>query len=106
MLQIVAPPTHRARLLSLFQLGLGGGGPIGAFIAGTTASAMGVNLRVAAALAMMLLIALVLAFSSLWTMSTVERPAGQSGHDTEQDLRRAHHLGDCRVSCAAWPWRR
>ena len=35
ILQIVAPPTHRARLMSLFQLGLGGGGPIGAFIAGS-----------------------------------------------------------------------
>ena len=28
VVQIVAPPTHRARLMSLFQLGLGGGGPI------------------------------------------------------------------------------
>ena len=35
ILQIVAPPTHRARLMSLFQLGIGGGGPIGAFIAGS-----------------------------------------------------------------------
>ena len=32
VVQIVAPPTHRARLMSLFQLGLGGGGPIGAFL--------------------------------------------------------------------------
>ena len=41
ILQIVAPPTHRARLMSLFQLGLGGGGPIGAFIAGSIASVWG-----------------------------------------------------------------
>ncbi|MCX7363034.1 MAG: MFS transporter, partial [Alphaproteobacteria bacterium] len=32
VIQIVAPATHRARLMSLFQLGLGGGGPIGAFL--------------------------------------------------------------------------
>ena len=41
VLQIVAPPTHRARLMSLFQLGLGGGGPIGAFLAGTICSLWG-----------------------------------------------------------------
>ena len=41
VLQIVAPPTHRARLMSLFQLGLGGGGPIGAFLAGTICSFWG-----------------------------------------------------------------
>jgi MFS family permease len=28
VLQIVAPATHRARLMSLFQLSLGGGGPM------------------------------------------------------------------------------
>ena len=44
ILQIVAPATHRARLMSLFQLGLGGGGPIGAFIAGTLASVLGLKL--------------------------------------------------------------
>jgi hypothetical protein len=27
VVQIVSPPTHRARLMSLYQLGLGGGGP-------------------------------------------------------------------------------
>ena len=41
IMQIVAPPTHRARLMSLFQLGLGGGGPIGAFLAGSIASVWG-----------------------------------------------------------------
>ena len=43
VLQIVAPPTHRARLLALFQLGLGGGGPIGAFIAGSLAAVLGLK---------------------------------------------------------------
>ena len=76
VLQIVAPPTHRARLLALFQLGLGGGGPIGAFIAGTLASVLGLKLAmVLPALAMVVLIAMVLTFSRVWTMRTVERPA-------------------------------
>jgi len=76
VLQIVAPPTHRARLLALFQLGLGGGGPIGAFVAGTLASVLGLQLAmVLPALAMVVLITAVLTFSRVWTMRTVERPA-------------------------------
>jgi hypothetical protein len=76
VLQIVAPPTHRARLLSLFQLGLGGGGPIGAFVAGTLASVLGLRLAmVLPALAMVVLIAAVLTFSRVWPMRTVEKPA-------------------------------
>jgi MFS family permease len=76
VLQIVAPPTHRARLMSLFQLGLGGGGPIGAFIAGTLASVLGLKLAmILPALAMVVLIGTVLVFSRIWSMRTVERPA-------------------------------
>jgi hypothetical protein len=73
ILQIVAPPTHRARLMSLFQLGLGGGGPIGAFVAGSIGSVLGLKLAmVLPALAMAVLIAAVLMFSRIWTMRTVE----------------------------------
>ena len=73
VLQIVAPPTHRARLMSLFQLGLGGGGPIGAFLAGSMAAIWGLKLAmVLPALAMVVLIGFVLAFSRIWTMRTVE----------------------------------
>jgi hypothetical protein len=76
VLQIVAPPTHRARLMSLFQLGLGGGGPIGAFIAGSLASALGLKLAmILPALAMVVLIGVVLTFSRVWSMRTVDRPA-------------------------------
>ena len=76
VLQIVAPPTHRARVMALFQLGLGGGGPIGAFIAGALAALWGLKLAmVLPALAMTLLIGLVLVRSRIWTMRTVERPA-------------------------------
>jgi len=72
----VAPPTHRARVMSLFQLGLGGGGPIGAFIAGALAAVLGLKLAmILPALAMAVLIVMVLTFSRIWTMRTVERPA-------------------------------
>ena len=82
ILQIVAPPTHRARLMSLFQLGLGGGGPIGAFIAGSLAAVLGLKLAmVLPALAMAVLIGAVLVFSRIWTMRTVEwsRPDRRHG---------------------------
>lgn len=76
ILQIVAPPTHRARVMSLFQLGLGGGGPIGAALAGTLASFLGLRLAlVLPALAMAVLIGFVLAFSHIWAMRTLERRA-------------------------------
>ena len=46
--------------MSLFQLGLGGGGPIGAFIAGTICSVWGLKAAMLLpALAMLLLIAVV-----------------------------------------------
>jgi hypothetical protein len=73
ILQIVAPPTHRARLMALFQLGLGGGGPIGAFIAGSLAAVLGLKLAmVLPAIAMAALIGAVLVFSRIWSMRTVE----------------------------------
>jgi hypothetical protein len=73
ILQIVAPPTHRARLMALFQLGLGGGGPIGAFIAGSIAAVLGLKLAmVLPAIAMAVLIGAVLMFSRIWSMRTVE----------------------------------
>lgn len=73
VVQIVAPATHRARLMSLFQLGLGGGGPIGAFLAGSICALWGLKAAMLLpALAMVLLIALVLVRSRLWTMRTVE----------------------------------
>jgi len=73
VLQIVAPPTHRARVMSLFQLGFGGGGPIGALIAGSLAAALGLRLALALpALAMLALIAAVTVRSRIWSMRTVE----------------------------------
>ena len=73
VLQIVAPATHRARLMSLFQLGLGGGGPIGALLTGTICSIWGLQAAMLLpAFAMMLLIAVILFRSQLWSMRTVE----------------------------------
>lgn len=73
VVQIVAPATHRARLMSLFQLGLSGGGPIGAFLTGTICSVWGLKAALLVpALAMLVLIALVLLRSRLWSMRTVE----------------------------------
>jgi predicted MFS family arabinose efflux permease len=73
VVQIVAPATHRARLLSLFQLGLSGGGPIGAFLTGSICAVAGIQTAMALpAIAMMVLIAVVVARSRLWSMRTVE----------------------------------
>jgi MFS family permease len=73
IIQIVAPPTHRARLMSLFQLGLGGGGPIGAFMAGTIASVWGTKVAlIVPAVAMLGVVGLVFVRSRLWSMRTVE----------------------------------
>ena len=73
VIQIVAPATHRARLMSLFQLGLSGGGPIGAFLAGAIAAVWGTEAALMApAFAMMVLVAFVLLRSRLWSMRTVE----------------------------------
>jgi MFS family permease len=75
VVQIMAPPTHRARLMSLFQLGLGGGGPIGAFLSGTIASLWGLKMAlIVPALTMTLVIGFVLLRSRIWTMRTVEQP--------------------------------
>jgi MFS family permease len=73
VVQIVAPATHRSRLMSLFQLGLSGGGPIGALLTGTICSVWGLEAALLiAGLAMLLMIAIVLLRSRLWSMRTVE----------------------------------
>lgn len=73
VLQIMAPASHRARLMSLFQLGLNGGGPIGAFLTGSICAVWGLQAAMLLpALAMLVLIAVVLLRSRLWRMRTVE----------------------------------
>lgn len=73
VVQIVAPASHRARLMSLFQLGLGGGGPIGALLTGSICALWGLQAAfVLPAIGMALLIGVVLVRSRLWSMRTVE----------------------------------
>ncbi|CAN5675079.1 MFS transporter [soil metagenome] len=73
VVQITAPAAYRARLMSLFQLGLGGGGPIGAFLTGSICAIWGLKVALLLpALAMALLIVGVLVRSRLWTIRTVE----------------------------------
>jgi MFS family permease len=73
VVQIVAPATYRARLMALFQLGLSGGGPIGALLTGSICAVWGLEAALLLpALAMVLVIAFVALRSRLWTMRTVE----------------------------------
>lgn len=73
VLQIMAPSSHRARLLSLFQLGLSGGGPIGAFITGSICAVWGIQAAMLLpAVAMLLAIMVIVLRSRLWSMRTVE----------------------------------
>jgi predicted MFS family arabinose efflux permease len=59
--------------MALFQLGVGGGGPIGALLTGSICALWGLKAAMLLpALAMLLLIALVLLRSRLWKMRTVE----------------------------------
>lgn len=44
IVQLAAPPSHRARTLSIFQLGFAGGGPIGAFASGFVIAATDVHM--------------------------------------------------------------
>jgi MFS family permease len=73
VIQIVAPASHRARLMSLFQLGLSGGGPIGTLLTGSICAVWGLQAAlIVPAIAMVLLMAVVLVRSRLWSMRTVE----------------------------------
>lgn len=73
VVQVVSAPTHRARMMALFQLGLSGGGPIGAFVTGTIGSVWGLEAAMLLpAIGMGLLIVFVLARSRLWSMRTVD----------------------------------
>ena len=59
--------------MSLFQLGLSGGGPIGAFLSGTICAIWGIQAALLLpACAMLLAIVAIVAGSRLWSMRTVE----------------------------------
>lgn len=67
LVQAAAPETHRARILSLFQLGLMGGAPIGALLLGYVAGFTGPRGAVVyPAGCMLLVLAVLLSRSRLW----------------------------------------
>jgi MFS family permease len=67
LIQVAAPASHRARILSLFQLGLMGGAPIGSLLIGYLTALTGPRAAVVYPAACMLLILAVLASRSrLW----------------------------------------
>ena len=67
LVQAAAPETHRARILSLFQLGLMGGAPVGALLIGYLAAATGPRGAVIyPATCMLLVLAGLLLRSRLW----------------------------------------
>lgn len=72
IVQMAAPASHRGRVLALFQLGFMGGAPIGAPVVGAIASGHGLTVSMlAAALGMVVVVAVVLATSTIWRVRTV-----------------------------------
>ena len=75
LVQIAAPASHRARILSLFQLGFMGGAPIGAFLVGFIAKATDVHLAtIPPALVMICLLAFLTLRSTLWRHQAIGGP--------------------------------
>jgi MFS family permease len=67
IVQMAAPESHRARILALFQLGIMGGAPVGAFAMGFVARAVGARASVVyPAAAMLLVLVYLLLRSDLW----------------------------------------
>lgn len=67
IVQLAVPPTHRGRVLAIFQLGITGGAPLGALAVGYLAAATGARPAVVyPAAAMLVVIAYLAARSRLW----------------------------------------
>lgn len=76
IVQIAAVDTHRARVLSVFQLGMMGGGPIGAFGAGFVIEALGpLNAVLVPSSCMVVLWLLIFFFTNMWK---IEAGTGQA----------------------------
>lgn len=72
IVQIAAPPSHRARILSLFQLGFMGGAPIGALVVGFLADLTDIHTAcIPPALVMLCLLAFLRLRSALWAHRAV-----------------------------------
>ncbi|MBI2203427.1 MAG: hypothetical protein HYU41_06205 [Candidatus Rokubacteria bacterium] len=79
IVQLAAVPSHRARILALFQLGFVGGGPVGALAMGYVARLTGVDTAtVYPAVAMLGVLVFLFARSALWRQEATEESAATS----------------------------
>ncbi len=75
IVQMAAPPSHRARILSLFQLGFMGGAPIGALLIGYLAKLTDVHMAcIPPAVIMLGLLAFLRLRSPLWRYKFGDQP--------------------------------
>lgn len=67
IVQMAAPPSHRGRVLALFQLGFMGGAPIAAPVVGAIASGYGLSTSMLiSAMGMVVVLGVILAASTIW----------------------------------------
>jgi hypothetical protein len=67
IVQLAAPPSHRARILALYQLGFSGGAPIGSLMMGFLVGGMGLRHAVYAPSALMVVILALLFLTPIWS---------------------------------------
>lgn len=70
IVQLAAPPSHRARVLAIFQLGFAGGGPIGAFMTGFLVAATDVHIAAWIPAGTMVLVLVIIASTTRLTAIT------------------------------------
>ena len=80
IIQESAPPSHRGRILAIFQMGVLGGAPIGAFFSGFYVEWLGPqNAVLIPSVFMMVMLLLVCAFTPIWSLATLAPRAGDTG---------------------------
>jgi len=77
IVQEYAPPAHRARVLSIYQLGFTGGMAVGSLATGFIVSMLGARqAALVPALAMMVVVAYLLTRTKLWSITALEHETG------------------------------
>jgi len=77
IVQTEAPSSHRARVLSVYQLGFMGGAPVGALLSGQLVAFLGPRAAaIPPALAMLAVLAWLIARTGLWRLELKPLPAG------------------------------
>jgi MFS family permease len=66
IVQLAAPPSHRARVLALYQLGFSGGAPIGSLVMGFLVGGLGIHAAVLVPAGVMAVILVLLFLSPIW----------------------------------------